>query len=728
MPSGVSTPTINNHSIRQYAGLAVFLGILITWWAAFPPQSAPFTYLYRSCVLLPGLLACRNFWLSSRQASSQTKFITGLAAIGLAFWIIEDILYILPPHWQSSTLALALIRWVNLAGWILLASSSLAYLLIQQRVTLKLKLLLDLVISTGSFVVLCYVLFINPDTTFSSSIARIPVDLTWFPIQDLILIALLVNILMLTYSPIQGRILVFTLIGFFFFYVSDYYRTLQVDKSQFNPQTTFNLSLLFGYAAIWLASRFAPSLDEEVHHQQFSQRLVTGWAIRERVQSTLPIALPIVMIVELLVFWQRNVPISQSVLVVSAVLWLLLIARMGVAAGEFELQQYAILFQSSAEAAFLCDPNRKFLQVNSAMIKICGFTNQYDLLETKLDRFILQLDESVKSSSYWSAETKLLTRSGNEIPIDLSLQSIELGFFRRKLVTGAIHDLTAQKEQQEMLQQAYDRVNAIQLELQLLNEDLEIRVAEKTRSLSTAYAQLEEQHTQLQSLDQMKSDFVSLVSHELRAPLTNISGGIELVLTGKKPVPESTRQSLLLVQSEIKRLTRFVETILDLSVLDAGKMPLYPELIRMEEFARVIQKHYHSIPGADRLEWQIHPDLPDIYADSQALASVFMHIIDNALKYAPEGNITITCIFQHPGVICTVTDSGPGIPDELLENIFAKFFRVENADARVIYGHGLGLYMARKLLQEMGGDILVANAETGGAVFTISLPIGKENK
>ena len=300
-----------------------------------------------------------------------------------------------------------------------------------------------------------------------------------------------------------------------------------------------------------------------------------------------------------------------------------------------------------------------------------------------------------------------------------------MGFFKQKLITGSLHDLTAQKDQQTKLQQAYDRVQSIQAELQVMNDALEIRVSEKTRSLSTAYAQLEEQHAQLQSLDSLKSDFVSLVSHELRAPLTNINGGIELVLTGKKPVTDSTRQSLLLVQSEIKRLTRFVETILDLSVLDAGKMPLYPETIHMDELVHTIRKHYLAVPGAGRLCWRIDPDLPDITADSQVLVSVFVYIIDNALKYAPEGEIVISSVFQPPHLFCTVTDSGPGIPPELLDHIFEKFFRAENTDARSIYGHGLGLYMAKKLLHEMGGDILAANQPSGGACFSFWLPVEK---
>jgi signal transduction histidine kinase len=294
---------------------------------------------------------------------------------------------------------------------------------------------------------------------------------------------------------------------------------------------------------------------------------------------------------------------------------------------------------------------------------------------------------------------------------------------RRKIVTGVIHDLSSQKEQQRDLQIAYDRVSQIRKELIDLNNDLERRVEEKTGSLSQAYQQLEEQHRALQSLDNLKSDFVTMVSHELRAPLTNISGGIELVLASKNQMNAGSRNSLQLVQAEIQRLTRIVESILDLSALDSGKMPIYPEPIQIEDLLPSVQGLINQYRDGTRFQYDIPNDLPIFLADPQALISVLSYILDNAVKYAPQGPIILSALAQGNQIEFCVTDEGPGIPTKVIDQIFDKFYREDNSDARDIYGRGLGLYMAKRLIEAMSGTITAANRTEGGAVFSIRLPI-----
>jgi signal transduction histidine kinase len=238
---------------------------------------------------------------------------------------------------------------------------------------------------------------------------------------------------------------------------------------------------------------------------------------------------------------------------------------------------------------------------------------------------------------------------------------------------------------------------------------------------------LEEQHKKLQSLDQMKSDFVSMVSHELRAPLTNISGGIELLLANRKQLNEKTHRSLTLVQTEIQRLTRFVETILDLSAMEAERLPLYPEPVNVNDLIRNTIDQLKELPGSQRLTFQPKNALPAVLADPSGLVSVITHLIDNAIKYAPEGKIHLSTDQKREKVNVTIRDHGPGIPIDAQPYLFEKFYRVNPVDSQTIYGHGLGLYMANRMLEAMGGEIGVKNCEDGGAEFTISLPSIEEN-
>ena len=130
-------------------------------------------------------------------------------------------------------------------------------------------------------------------------------------------------------------------------------------------------------------------------------------------------------------------------------------------------------------------------------------------------------------------------------------------------------------------------------------------------------------------------------------------------------------------------------------------------------------------PHTERIEWRIHEPLPIILADESALASIFFHLIDNALKYAPEGRIEVIVLPGEDCVRASIIDEGPGIPEEALPLLFDKFYRIHSGDAQTVYGHGLGLYMVRRLLQAMNGDIEAANRPQGGASFAFWLPTPK---
>ena len=171
---------------------------------------------------------------------------------------------------------------------------------------------------------------------------------------------------------------------------------------------------------------------------------------------------------------------------------------------------------------------------------------------------------------------------------------------------------------------------------------------------------------------------------------------------------------------------RFVETILDLSALDAGRIPFSSTPLVLQDVLKVLKRELETIPGAQRVGWEIPEGLPFIYSDEHALVSIFFHLIDNAIKYAPTGPIIVTAKADSPHMVIQVVDHGPGIPTEALPLLFKKFYRFQQEDAQTVYGHGLGLYIVRRLLQMMGGDIQATNPPEGGVCFTFWLPIIEE--
>lgn len=490
--------------------------------------------------------------------------------------------------------------------------------------------------------------------------------------------------------------------------------------------------LLLAVAALWRPGLSFPFLR---HGSGVTGRLA-------RIQRWAPLLLTLALalyILESLLFLDRIRPSAIWVVILLAIA---IITRGIIQSGQVRSEQYASLVDSIAEPAFVCDENGILQLVNPAMLGITGFPATADLVGQSLALIIgapagveqlvthalaRRPDQNDTRPIGWSGETLLRRKDGASVPVYLALRPIhalpELGEPHpvRMALAGTAHELTRQKRQQAALQQAFEQVAAARSQLERLNADLEQKVAEETANLQAANLKLETQNEQLQRLDQMKSDFVSLVSHELRAPLTNINGGIELLLSRHSSSEPGLRRNLELVQAEIQRLTRFVETILDISALDAGRMPLYIGPITFEGLITTLQSQLIHRAGVERLHWQAPPDLPPLLGDKLALTSILFHLVDNAMKYAPQGEITVSASAENGQVCIRVSDQGPGIPPADLPLLFDRFYRSDNADSHTVYGHGLGLYIVSRMVTAMGGQIEAANDPAGGAVFTCCL-------
>ena len=270
------------------------------------------------------------------------------------------------------------------------------------------------------------------------------------------------------------------------------------------------------------------------------------------------------------------------------------------------------------------------------------------------------------------------------------------------------------------LETALDEVADAQMQLERLNLRLEQKVGVRTAELEKTVSDLERLNVELKELDQLKSEFVALVSHELRAPLTNIRTGIELTLDRN---PEIGSERLRVVQEEIERLSALVEAILDISALEAGRFALHLQAVELERISREV---ISQMPELERVQPEFPAELPPLLADERGLKSVLYHVLDNATKYAPNGDLILQAKVENELVKVSISDSGPGIPNEERERVFEMFHRLDSSDAREVYGHGLGLPMARKLIEAMGGRIQAEPNDSGsGARIVFWLPEAK---
>ncbi|MEW6232594.1 MAG: GAF domain-containing protein [Chloroflexota bacterium] len=231
--------------------------------------------------------------------------------------------------------------------------------------------------------------------------------------------------------------------------------------------------------------------------------------------------------------------------------------------------------------------------------------------------------------------------------------------------------------------------------------------------------------TREEELDQLKTEFVSLVSHELRAPLTNIKAGTQLLVGPGEPLVNRQRAKVArIIADECNRLERFVTNVLDVAHLESGELTVCLEQHDLRRLVRRSAQAFRS--GANRGRIRTcgprHPLLA--WCDAEKTMVVLENLLSNALKYSPEGSPVTIALQDAPegGVAISVRDLGIGIPPEHLGRVFDRFYRVDNGDSRETYGHGLGLFVAKRLVELQGGKIWAESVPGRGSTFTFTLP------
>jgi signal transduction histidine kinase len=257
-------------------------------------------------------------------------------------------------------------------------------------------------------------------------------------------------------------------------------------------------------------------------------------------------------------------------------------------------------------------------------------------------------------------------------------------------------------------------------------------------SFNSMAAEIEERETRLKELDRLKSDFVSGVSHEMRTPLTTIKTLARVLKRGR--VSESEREDFLdTIEAECDRQIDLILNLLDLSRIEAGtfSIALSPVDVRAVIDSSITIERHNAELRHQELAAELPDRLPPVLADRTVLRRVLCGLIENAIKYTPDGGrIALTADSEAGRVRISITDTGRGIMAEDIPHIFEKFYRgrapspltggeaVEVADEVVeAPGVGLGLYLARTIIEEVGGRISVRSVVGRGSKFTISLPV-----
>jgi signal transduction histidine kinase len=228
---------------------------------------------------------------------------------------------------------------------------------------------------------------------------------------------------------------------------------------------------------------------------------------------------------------------------------------------------------------------------------------------------------------------------------------------------------------------------------------------------------------ELADVERLRRDLVANVSHELKTPLSALRAHLENLQDGvERPDP----QTLQVMLQQTDRLGRLVDQLLDLSRLESGDVPLEPESVRLGPLVDQVLHEVGVSSGASgvHLESRVGDDLPAVWADRERVHQVLLNLLDNAVRFTPPGgDVTVSADRENGHMAVSVTDTGPGIPPEHLPRLFERFYRVDPARSRGDGGTGIGLAIARSVVEAHGGRIWAESEEGRGSTFTFELPV-----
>jgi signal transduction histidine kinase len=317
----------------------------------------------------------------------------------------------------------------------------------------------------------------------------------------------------------------------------------------------------------------------------------------------------------------------------------------------------------------------------------------------------------------WRGELSLIDpRSGATVPVEAISGKVVSKHGEDTAVVTILHDLTEAVEKQHLYEQVKRH-----------SEELREKVREATAELAEQNELLRRQAFQLEQASAAKSQFLANVSHELRTPLNAIIGYTHLLLEGVSgEITRPQREKLNRMDSNARHLLSIINDLLDLARIESGKMPVQLERVVLQELIEEVMTEVEPLIDRTTLAVTRHisSEVPEILTDRQKVKQIVLNLLSNALKFTPQGSVSIR--LQHDAeqdnICVSVADTGIGISDENQKTIFEAFQQADSSYARRQGGTGLGLTICRRLASILDGRIHLSSQLGEGSTFTLVLP------
>lgn len=268
-----------------------------------------------------------------------------------------------------------------------------------------------------------------------------------------------------------------------------------------------------------------------------------------------------------------------------------------------------------------------------------------------------------------------------------------------------------------------ERLAAVEAQADALRTELD----ETNQGVVALYSELDDRAAQLRQAVDLKGRFLSYMSHEFRTPLTSITSLTGILLSKLDgPLTAEQETQIRFVGRSVKELTEMVDDLLDLAKMEAGRITISPEWFEMVDLFAALRGMFRPIVAnsAVSLIFEEPKSIPRIFTDDKKLSQILRNFISNALKFTTEGEVRVSAAMGGPDMVeFAVTDTGIGISPEHLPVLFSDFMQLDTRLQRRLRGTGLGLSLARKFAQLLGGDVGAQSVPGAGSHFWVRIPV-----
>ncbi|HTC17062.1 MAG TPA: ATP-binding protein [Steroidobacteraceae bacterium] len=241
------------------------------------------------------------------------------------------------------------------------------------------------------------------------------------------------------------------------------------------------------------------------------------------------------------------------------------------------------------------------------------------------------------------------------------------------------------------------------------------------------YAELDDRAGQLREAVELKSRFLSYMSHEFRTPLTSVMSLTGIMLSRLDgPLTSEQERQVVLVRRSALELTEMVDDLLDLAKMEAGRITISPEWFEMVDLFSALRGMFRPIVANSSVSliFEEPKAIPRIFTDDKKLSQILRNFVSNALKFTPEGQVTVRATLLNPDMVeFSVSDTGIGIAAEHLPSLFSDFIQLDTRLQRRLRGSGLGLSLARKFARLLGGEVGAESTLGKGSRFWVQIPV-----